>query len=161
MLPEPYSGTIGNQISLDAVDRAILLQIRQSGRLTNVELARRVGLTPPTCLRRVRRLERAGVIGGYRARIDPVALGRAFEAVIAVEIRTTDQATVEEFETTVASYDEVVDFRRMFGRPDHIIRVAVADQAAYEKFLMTKLMGLPAIVRAESQLTMKKIKSEG
>jgi len=137
-----------------------LLQLLRDGRLTNVELARRVGLTPPPCLRRVKRLEDAGVIAGYRAVIAPEAVGRGLEVLVDVEVTATDRATVEAFENTVASYDEVVEFRRIFGRPDYFLRVAVADHDAYEAFLTGKLTGLPGVLRTDSHLTMKKIKSE-
>ncbi len=150
---------MGNEVSIDAVDWEILFQLRQDGRLTNVELAKRVGLTPPPCLRRVKRLEEAGVITGYRAVIDPEALGRGLEVLVDVEVGASDLKTFEEFESTVASFEEVVEFRRMYGRPDYFLRVAVANHAAYEAFLTSKLSGLPAVLRIESHLTMKKIKA--
>lgn len=150
---------MSNEITLDAVDRDILFRLRQDGRLTNVELAKRVGLTPPPCLRRVKRLEEAGVITGYRAVIDPQALGRGLEVLVDVEIYAQDRKSFQEFEDTVASYEEVVEFRRMYGRPDYFVRVAVADHAAYEAFLTEKLSGLPAVLRLESHLTMKEIKT--
>ncbi|MFK0290225.1 Lrp/AsnC family transcriptional regulator [Streptomyces sp. NPDC090442] len=151
---------MGNGIDLDAVDREILFLLQQDGRLTNVELAKRVGLTPPPCLRRVKRLEEAGVIAGYRAVIDPAAVGRGLEVLVDVEVYATDRKTVEDFENTVASYEEVVELRRFFGRPDYFLRVSVADHAAYEEFLTRKLTGLRGVLRVESHLTMKKIKTE-
>ncbi|MCQ4205770.1 Lrp/AsnC family transcriptional regulator [Streptomyces longispororuber] len=151
---------MSNELSTDAVDREILFHLRQDGRLTNVELAKRVGLTPPPCLRRVKRLEEAGVIAGYRAVLDPAALGRELEVLIDVEIYAQDRKSFEEFEGTVAAYEEVVEFRRMYGRPDYFLRVAVTDHAAYEAFLTGKLSGLPAVRRLESHLTMKKIKTD-
>ncbi|MEU4157282.1 Lrp/AsnC family transcriptional regulator [Actinoplanes sp. NPDC026670] len=150
---------MGNEIRLDAVDREILFHLASDGRLTNVELARRVGLTPPPCLRRVKRLEDAGVIAGYRAVIDPAATGRGLEVLLDIEIQAQDLKTVQEFETTVAAYEEVTELRRMFGRPDYLMRVAVADHAAYEAFMSGKLIGLPGLLRVESHLTMKLIKS--
>ncbi|MFI2628951.1 Lrp/AsnC family transcriptional regulator [Streptomyces collinus] len=152
---------MSNESGLDSLDREILFHLSQDGRLSNVDLAKRVGLTPPPCLRRVKRLEENGVISGYRAVIDPVALGRGLDVLIDVEIYAQDRRTVEEFETTVASYGEVVEFRRMYGRPDYFLRVAVADHAAYEAFLMNRLSGLPAVLRIESHLTMKTIKENG
>ena len=148
------------QIRLDRIDREILFHLRQDGRLSNVELARRVGLTPPPCLRRVKRLEDAGVIAGYQAVIDPAAVGRALEVFVDVDINANDLKTVQEFETTTAGYDEVVEFRRMFGHPDYVLRVAVADHAAYEAFLTGKLIGLPGLLHVTSHLTMKKIKTD-
>ncbi|WP_308400756.1 Lrp/AsnC family transcriptional regulator [Streptomyces sp. AS02] len=150
---------MSNEISLDSLDREILFHLRQDGRLTNVELAKRVGLTPPPCLRRVKRLEEAGVIAGYRAVIDAEAVGRGLEVLIDVEVSATDRKTFLDFEDTVASYEEVTEFRRMFGRPDYFIRVAVADHAAYEAFLTGKLTGIPCVLRVESHLTMKTIKA--
>ncbi|MFE1391120.1 Lrp/AsnC family transcriptional regulator [Streptomyces albogriseolus] len=151
---------MSNEVPLDAIDRDILFQLRQDGRLTNVELARRVGLTPPPCLRRVKRLEDAGVITGYRAVIDPEVTGRGMEVLVNVEIYAQTRKTIEEFEATVAAHDEVVELRRMYGSPHYFIRVAVSDNAAYESFLMDKLTGHPAVLRLESHLTMKKIKAE-
>ncbi|MFI8998152.1 Lrp/AsnC family transcriptional regulator [Streptomyces sp. NPDC053542] len=145
---------------MDSLDREILFQLRQDGRLTNVELAKRVGLTPPPCLRRVKRLEDAGIITGYRARIDPAAAGRGFEVMVSLEISVNDLRTVEELETAISSYDEVVEFHRLFGRPDYLVRVAVEDQAAFETFLTTKVMGLRAVARVDSHLIMKKIKTD-
>ena len=150
---------MSNHLKLDAVDRNILFHLRRDGRLSNVELAKRVGLTPPPCLRRLKRLEDTGVITGYQAIIDPAATGRGLEVLIDVEIHAQDLSTVQDFETTVTSYDEVIEFRRMFGRPDYFIRVAVADHAAYEAFLSGKLIGLPGVLRVESHLTMKRIKT--
>ena len=149
------------QIRLDRIDREILFHLRQDGRLSNVELARRVGLTPPPCLRRVKRLEDAGVIAGYQAVIDPAAVGRALEVFVDVDINANDLKTVQEFETTTAGCDEVVELRRMFGHPDYFLRVAVADHAAYEAFLTRKLIGVPGVLHVTSHLTMRKIKAGG
>ncbi|MEU9345957.1 Lrp/AsnC family transcriptional regulator [Streptomyces sp. NPDC048278] len=151
---------MSNEIKLDAVDRDILFHLRRDGRLSNVELAKRVGLTPPPCLRRLKRLEDAGVIAGYRAVINPEALGRGLEVMIDIEVSANDLKTIETLEETLSSYEEVVEFRRMYGRPDYFLRVAVADDAAYNTFITGKLTGLPGILRVESHLTMKKIKTE-
>ncbi|MET7905446.1 Lrp/AsnC family transcriptional regulator [Streptomyces sp. NPDC005355] len=144
---------------MDSIDRQILLHLQQDGRLTNVEVAKRVGLTPPSCLRRVKRLEEAGVIAGYRAVIDPEAMGRGLEVLVDIEIYAQDRKTIEEFEATLASYDEVIELRRMYGSPHYFVRIAIADNTAYEAFVMDKLTGHPAVQRLESRLTMKTIKS--
>jgi DNA-binding Lrp family transcriptional regulator len=146
-------------MAMDALDRAIVEQLSQDGRLTNVELAQRVGLTPAPCLRRVKRLEADGVIAGYRARIDPAAAGRGFEVMVSVEISINDLQTVEELESAITGYDEVVEVHRLFGRPDYLIRVAVEDSATFETFLTTKLMALRAVARVDSHLIMKKLKT--
>ncbi|MFJ3704041.1 MULTISPECIES: Lrp/AsnC family transcriptional regulator [Streptomyces] len=144
-----------------AVDRDILFHLQQDGRLSSVDLAKRVGPTPPPCLRRVERLEESGVITGYRAAIDPAALGRQLEVLVDVEIYAQDRKSFEAFEATVAAHDEVVECRRMYGRPDYFLGVAVSDHAAYEAFVTEKLSGLPAVLRLESHLTMKTVKMNG
>jgi DNA-binding Lrp family transcriptional regulator len=149
---------VRNSKALDRIDRDILFHLERDGRLSNVELARRVGLTPPPCLRRVKRLEDDGVITGYRAVVDPDAVGRGFEVIVSVEIRVTDLRTLQDFEAAVAGFAEVVEFRRLFGTPDYFLRVLVADQAAYEDHHL-KLLGLPAVSRVVSHQTMKRIKS--
>ncbi|MFC7344775.1 Lrp/AsnC family transcriptional regulator [Saccharopolyspora griseoalba] len=147
-------------MAIDAVDREIMFQLRQDGRLSNVELAQRVGLTPAPCLRRVKRLEADGIISGYRARIDPAAAGRDFEVVVSVEVSINDRHTVEEFEAALTSYEEVLECHRLFGRPDYLVRVAVQDQTTFENFLTGKLMSLNAVARVDSHLIMKKLKTD-
>ncbi|OAT68830.1 ArsR family transcriptional regulator [Mycobacteroides immunogenum] len=144
---------------MDELDRAIIDQLQGHGRLTNQELADRVGLTPAPCLRRVRRLEAEGIITGYTALVNPAALGRDFEVIIYADLVAKDLATVASFEERVVAMEEVAELRRMFGIPDYFIRVQTADLAAYEQWLSIKLMGDPAIARVDSRLTMKLLKS--
>ncbi|AZM47706.1 MULTISPECIES: Lrp/AsnC family transcriptional regulator [unclassified Streptomyces] len=149
---------MSNERKLDELDREILRQLQRDGRLTNVELARRVGLTPPPCLRRVKRLEEAGIITGYRARVDEEAAGRGLEVIVSIEVSVSDLDTLAGLEATIGAYDEVVEFRRVFGTPDYFLRVLVADYAAYERFQTGKIIGIPGVARVISQPTMKKIK---
>ncbi len=147
---------------MDKVDRAILLQLQENGRLSNVELAERVGLSPSPCLRRVRSLEASGVITGYHAAIDAVAVGCGFQVLVHVTMTVKDRKdTMKAFEAQVAAIDEVIECRRMFGDPDYLLWVAVADLDAYERLYMSKLVGLPGVARTVSQLTLKTIKSRG
>jgi DNA-binding Lrp family transcriptional regulator len=143
---------------MDDLDRAIVELLQQEGRLSNQDLAARVGLTPAPCLRRVRRLEVEGVITGYSAVVDPAALGRGFEVIIHADLVAKDLATVEAFEERLAAMAEVAELRRMFGIPDYLLRVQVADLPAYERWLTTQLMGDPAIARVDSRITMKLLK---
>ena len=144
---------------VDAVDRAILRHLQDDARLSNVELAPRVRLSPSPCLRRVRALEQAGVIIGYHADLDPRAVGRGFQVVVHVDMTIKDRVTIEAFEDRVRGLEEITECRRMFGFPDYLMRVAVADQDAYEAFYMDQLAGLPGVARLNSQFTMKTIKS--
>ena len=144
---------------MDSVDHAIISQLVANGRLANVELAERVRLSPSACLRRVRALEHDGVIRGYHADIDPAAVGRGFEVTIHVDLQIKDRRTVEDFERHVAGLDEVLECRRMFGQPDYLIRVAVADPVAYEALYMNELAPITGVGRVNSQFTMKLVKS--
>lgn len=128
--------------------------------MSNTELAHRVSLTPAPCLRRVQRLEQQGVITGYHARVDPAAAGRSFEVTVSVEVTVNDQRSVEEFESSVAALHEVVEVRRVFGSPDYILRVLVADVGEYERFQTEKLLRLPGVSRTISHQTMKLVKRE-
>jgi Lrp/AsnC family leucine-responsive transcriptional regulator len=143
---------------VDKTDRAIIDELRRDARLSNVELAERVNLSPSPCLRRVRALERDGVIRGYHADIEPAAVGREFEVEVMVELTRKDRATVEAFEQRIAELDAVTECRRLFGIPDYLMRVAVTDSAAYEAFYMNELADLPGIGRVSSQFTMKLVK---
>jgi DNA-binding Lrp family transcriptional regulator len=144
---------------VDAIDRRIVAELELDGRLSNVELADRIGLSPAPCLRRVRRLESDGVILGYSARIDPGATGRGFEVVLNVDLTLKDRATFEAFESAAAAFDEVTEIRRMFGLPDYVLRVATDSIESYELFLSTKMGDVPGVDKLDSHITMKLIKS--
>jgi DNA-binding Lrp family transcriptional regulator len=146
---------------VDSLDWAILDELMQDGRISNQDLAERVGLTPAPCLRRVRKLEAEGVIVGYRAVVNPTAVDRGHEVIVHANLQGKTVADVEAFEAQVASMEEVVEFRRMYGRPDYLIRVRVADSKAYETWLTTRLYSAPGVAEVDSRLTMKLIKGAG
>jgi DNA-binding Lrp family transcriptional regulator len=144
---------------MDATDQRIIAELRADGRLSNVKLAERVGLTPAPCLRRVKRLEDDGVIIGYTALLDPVAMGHAFEVLVNVDLTHKDRDTVERFEAEVAALDEVIEVRRMFGLPDYVVRVGTPDLDTFEAFVTAGLGAVPGIAKIDSHLTMKVVKS--
>jgi DNA-binding Lrp family transcriptional regulator len=144
---------------MDVIDLQIIAELQRDGRLSNVELADRIGLSPAPCLRRVRRLESEGVILGYTARIDPQTIGRGFEVVLNIDLTRKDRATFEAFETAVAAFDEVTEVRRMFGLPDYVLRVATDSIESYEVFLSSKMGDVPGVDKLDSHITMKLIKS--
>ncbi|MGY0537334.1 Lrp/AsnC family transcriptional regulator [Nocardioides sp. YJ-D4] len=147
-----------NDHAIDDLDRAIIAELEDDARLSNAELARRVGLTPAPCLRRVQRLERAGVIKGYHASIDPKSGGRGFEVIVAIDIAVNDGKTIEDFETAAIAVPEVTEMRRMLGQPDYYLRVQVADPDAYEALIVGTISRLPAVSRVLSHQTMRLIK---
>ncbi|GAA4741079.1 Lrp/AsnC family transcriptional regulator [Actinomycetospora chibensis] len=143
---------------MDEIDRAILDELRRDGRIPNVDLADRVGLTPAPCLRRVRRLEDDGVIIGYRTEIDPAVDGRGFEVLVNIDLVSKHRDDFLAFEEEVSAFDEVVELRRMFGLPDYFVRVATRDLESYEAFVVDRLARTPGLARIDSHLTLKKIK---
>lgn len=143
---------------MDSIDRAILFHLQREGRLPNNELADRVGLSPSPCLRRVRQLEESGVIAGYRAELDPVAVGRDYEALVWVTLTEINRPSMERFEAEVRGLDDVLEAHRMIGQPDYLLRVAVADRDALEKLYIDRLAALPFVKGLTTQLMMKTIK---
>ncbi|HKS47435.1 MAG TPA: Lrp/AsnC family transcriptional regulator [Amycolatopsis sp.] len=146
---------------MDEIDLRILAELQRNGRLSNAELAERVGLTQSPCLRRVRQLERTGTIRGYHARLDHHALGRGFEVFVDVLMRHQDRATTAEFERELESLPDVVEVFRLFGEPDYLLRVVVSDIDTYERFHTEALSVLPGIANLTSHLVMKQVKAAG
>ncbi|MCF3119072.1 Lrp/AsnC family transcriptional regulator [Streptomyces arenae] len=142
---------------MDDIDRNILRELQRDGRLTNQELAQRVGLSASPCMRRVRQLELDGVIQGYRAVVDPSAVGRGFEVLVSIEVRR-DRETVEAFEEALQDIPDVIEAHRLFGSPGCLLRIAVADLAAYERLWIERLTALAGVTEVNSQIIMKRIK---
>jgi DNA-binding Lrp family transcriptional regulator len=140
---------------MDAIDRTILAVLQAEGRLTVTELAQRVGLSAAPCHRRMRELERSGVISGYRAVIDPALVGRGFEVLVAVTMDREE--SVAAFEAGLAEIEDVVHAERLFGEPDYFIRVATADIAAFQKLRDEKLARLPGVQRMTSTIVMMRV----
>ncbi|GAA3084935.1 Lrp/AsnC family leucine-responsive transcriptional regulator [Kribbella aluminosa] len=140
---------------MDEVDRAILGVLETDGRISNADLAARVGLSPSPCLRRVQRLERAGVIRGYRALIDPAAIGRGLRVLAGIRLVRHARDDVAAFERAVVELPEVVYCHHVTGNFDYLLQVEVADLPAYEEFHAHQLAALPAVATVTSYVTMK------
>jgi DNA-binding Lrp family transcriptional regulator len=145
---------------LDAIDRKILAELEAEGRLTVTALAERIKLSAAPCHRRPRELDRSGAIRGYRAVIDPGAIGLGFEVLVNVTMDREDAATIAQFETGLANVPEVRHAERLFGDPDYLVRVATADIAAYQTLRDEKLATLPGVGRLTSTIVMKRIVDE-
>jgi DNA-binding Lrp family transcriptional regulator len=145
---------------MDRIDREILAELQTDGRLTVTELADRVRLTPGPCHRRLRDLERSGVITGYRAVVDPTAVGLGFEALVQITLERGDAGTVAAFEAAVLELPQVRQAERLFGDPDYLLRVVTTDLAAYQKLQDDRLTALPGVQRMTSTLVMKRIVHE-
>jgi DNA-binding Lrp family transcriptional regulator len=142
---------------MDYIDRKILAELQKDGRLTITELAERVNLSVSPCHRRLRALERAGAIRGYRAHLDAAALGLTFEALVFVTMRGADRETVESFEQAVADIPNVVQGQRLFGEPDYLLRVIARDLPDFQRLYDERVATLPGIERLNSTLVMKSV----
>jgi len=142
---------------VDAIDRKILAELQSDGRQTITDLAARVGLSVSPCHRRLRDLERNGTIKGYRAIVDATAVGLTFEALAFVTMRQEDRDTLLGFEAELAKIPHVVQAQRLFGDPDYLVRVVVADLAAYQELEDDRLAALPGVQRITSTLVMKHV----
>jgi DNA-binding Lrp family transcriptional regulator len=142
---------------MDRIDREILAELQADGRLTVTELADRVRLTPGPCHRRLRELERTGVITGYRALVSPAAVGMGFEALVQVTLDRGDAATVAAFEAAIAELPHVRHAERLFGDPDYLLRVVAPDMDSFAELRDQKLATLPGIHRLSSTIVMKRI----
>ncbi|NNE89664.1 MAG: Lrp/AsnC family transcriptional regulator [Silicimonas sp.] len=131
--------------SLDQIDDHILRVLGMNGRIPNIELAERVGLSPSACLRRVQELERRGVISGYRAVLDRAAMGKGFVAYIAVGLNDHTKAGQEAFERSVAKAPEVLECHNITGSVEYLLRVEVIDLAAYKTFHTDVLGTFPQV----------------
>ncbi|MFC0674317.1 Lrp/AsnC family transcriptional regulator [Brachybacterium hainanense] len=140
---------------MDGIDRKILAELQVDGRLSVTELGARVGLTVSPTHRRVRDLETSGAITGYRAVVDPRALGLGFEALVFVTMTQEDRTTLLAFEEAVAAVPNVLQGQRLFGDPDYLLRVRTADLDAYARLEDDVLSTLPGVQRLNSTLVMK------
>ncbi|MBL6453840.1 Lrp/AsnC family transcriptional regulator [Belnapia sp. T6] len=151
--------TLETDPSLDEVDRQILSELQSDGRMTNVELARRVGLSAPPCLRRVRRLEEEGVIRGYHADLDPVALGYEITFFALVGLESQKEAVLQSFERMVHDWPEVRECHMIRGGGDFLLRL-VARDTAHENALTSRLTAVEAVARVQTLQTIRTSKDE-
>lgn len=142
---------------VDAIDRKILAQLQADGRLTITDLAARVNLSVSPCHRRLRELERQGVISGYRAVLNAAEVGLGFETLVFVTMRDATKGTLEAFETAVAEVAHVTLAQRLFGDPDYLLRVVAKDLTHFQQFYDEELSTLPGVQRLNTTLVMKQI----
>ncbi|MCP5371483.1 MAG: Lrp/AsnC family transcriptional regulator [Hyphomicrobiales bacterium] len=140
-------------------DRRILRVLQAEGRISNVDLAARVGMSPSPCLRRVRQLEADGIVTGYAATVDPRAVGLGVEAFIQVSIERHTDAEARTFRDAVAALPEVVACYIMAGEMDFLLRIMVADLDAYGRFALDRLMKIPGIKDVRSSFVLEVVKS--
>ena len=146
------------EVPLDAIDRAILQELQHDGRVSNVELAERVHLSPSACLRRVKQLEDRGVIAGYVALVDPKTVGQPGTSFTIVNLERLTAPAMEAFESAVRLRPEILDCFYVAGTNDYLIRFTYRDAADLELFHTDVLMRLPGILRSNSMLVLRTVK---
>ncbi|HQT86068.1 MULTISPECIES: Lrp/AsnC family transcriptional regulator [Acidiphilium] len=139
---------------LDEIDRRILTELQGNGRMTNVELASRAGISPPPCLRRVRRLEEAGLIKGYHAETDPQKLGWQIQFFAIVGLDSQRQSVLDAFEQLVGSWEELRECHMIRGGGDFLLKF-VARDAAHENRLTEQLTGADNVTRVQTLQTIR------
>ena len=152
-------GGIGT-LTLDRIDREILALLQADGRMTNVELAERVGLTAPPCLRRVRALEQAGVIRGYHAECDAVKLGFPITVFAMVSLKSQAERDLSAFEQHVAAIPEVRECHMLNGEIDFILKIVASDLESFQRILTTHLTPAPNVASVKSSLTIRTAKAQ-
>ena len=145
--------------TIDMIDLQILAELQDDGRMTNVDLSRRVGLTAPPCLRRVKALEDRGVIRAYHADLDPQTLGYAITVFAMVSLRSQAEADLRAFEDHVAGLPEVRECHMLNGEIDFILKVVARDLQSFQRFLTSCLTPAPNVASVKTSLTIRTSKN--
>ncbi len=147
-------------VKLDKIDRRILAELQQDGRMTNVELASRLGISAPPCLRRVRALEEAGVIRGYHAVVDGEALGFGVQVFAQVGLNSQADSDLSAFEELARGWPEVREIHMLAGETDFLLKIVARDWDSYQRFLTTRLTAAPHVAHVKSALAIRSAKTE-
>lgn len=146
------------RVKLDQIDRRILADLQADGRMTNVDLARRAGISAPPCLRRVRALEEAGFLKGYHAQVDPVALGYNVTIFAQVGLNSQAESDLRAFEERVMEWPEVRECHMLAGETDFLLKIVAHDWDDYQRFLTSRLTSAPNIAHVKSALSIRTAK---
>ncbi|MEO8558701.1 MAG: Lrp/AsnC family transcriptional regulator [Rhodospirillales bacterium] len=144
-----------SRVKLDRIDRRILADLQDHGRMTNVDLAKRAGISAPPCLRRVRALEKSGYIRGYHADLNSEALGYAVTIFAQVGLNSQAENDLKAFETLVTSWPQVRECHMLAGETDFLLKVVAEDWDSYQKFLTTQLTAAPNVSHVKSSLSIR------
>ena len=145
-------------MKLDPIDIRILNELQNDSSHSNVELAKRVHLSPSPCLMRVKALKDKGVIRNYVALADPKILGLGLNVFISISLKEQSKEALSQFEQRISEHDEVMECYLMTGDSDYLIRVAVADMGALEKFILEQLTPIPGIEKIRSSFALKQVR---
>ncbi|WP_434020173.1 leucine-responsive transcriptional regulator Lrp [Thalassotalea atypica] len=144
---------------IDRIDRNILDELQKNGRLSNVELSKRVGLSPTPCLERVKRLENEGYISGYKAILNPELLDAALLVIVEITLTKTSPDVFDDFSKAVHELDVIQECHLVSGDFDFLLKTRVKDMAAYRQLLGDTLLRLPAVSESRTYVVMEEVKS--
>ena len=144
---------------MDSIDKQILWELQLDGRLSNQELADRVGLSPSPCLRRVRQLEESGVIAGYSARLNPKAVDLTITAFVSITMNSHGAEAVDDLENRIRSIDRVVEAHLLSGGADYLLKVMVSDLEEFEAFIRENIRTLPFIASISTSFAIGQTKA--
>jgi len=150
---------MAKKIKLDSVDRKILRDLQEDGRMTNVDLATRAGISAPPCLRRVRALEETGIIRGYHADIDGEALGYTVTIFAFVGLTSQAETDLQDFEAMVAEWDMVRECHMLMGETDFLLKIVAHDWDDFQRFLTSKLTPAPNVSHVKTALSIRSRKN--
>lgn len=142
----------------DEFDQKILRELQADARISNADLADRIGLSPSPCLRRVRRLEAMGAIRGYTAIVDPAAFGWSMVAIATIRLGRQNEDEIVMFEDAIRGWDEVLECHLVTGSRDYVLKVAAGDLQQYERFIKEKIARLKCVASIETSFIMNTIK---
>ena len=144
--------------ALDRTDLRLLALLQRDGRASNADLATQVNLSPSACLRRIQRLESAGVVAGYAARLDPQALGLGLQAFVRVQLEKHGAPGIERFVRAVQDWDEVVACHALTGDMDYLLHVYVRDLEHFSRFLLDRLLDASGVADVNSSFVLRTVK---
>ncbi|NHN36549.1 Lrp/AsnC family transcriptional regulator [Pseudomaricurvus alcaniphilus] len=145
-------------MNIDTTDQKILQELQRDSKISNAELAKRVNLSPSPCLARVKRLESSGLIRGYVALLEPSHLGLDINVFISISLKAQSRKLLQDFEERVCSHDAVMECYLMTGNADYLIRIAMPDIAAVERFIVDHLSPMPEVEKIRSSFALKQVR---
>ena len=153
------SESMAGKVKLDTVDRQILSDLQEDGRMTNVDLAKRAGISAPPCLRRVRVLEEEGIIRGYQADIDAESLGYTVQVFAFVGLTSQAEVDLQQFEDMVSSWPQVRECHMLMGETDFLLKIVAHDWDDFQKFLTSRLTPAPNVSHVKTALSIRSAKN--
>ena len=144
---------------LDRIDKKILVELQKNGRISNIDLSKKIGLSPTPCLERVRRLEKKGVIEGYQAVVNAEAVGANMLVFVEITLEKTAQDVFSDFSKAVETYDEILECHLVSGSFDYLLKTRVKNMSSYRKLLGDTLLKLPSVSASRTYVVMEEVKA--